>query len=161
MIVNDKRGNLRNIERFESLAFWHSSSAGRRFNPYTAHQNQPRTAPPPSSQPPCRHGVGSRTQKMFPPVPLLPGLKSNRLRKNYVGFAGLSGFSGSSGGASDPDNETDQTDQPPSRLSRSSRPSRVTILRRALVRVVAYMLCSQKRENGRSIEQAAVKLTGL
>ena len=105
--------------------------------------------------------VGSRTQKMFPPVPLLPGLKSNRLRKNYVGFAGLSGFSGSSGGASDPDNETDQTDQPPSRLSRSSRPSRVTILRRALVRVVAYMLCSQKRENGRSIEQAAVKLTGL
>ena len=38
MIFNDKRGNLRNIERFELLAFCHSSSAGRRFVPYTAHQ---------------------------------------------------------------------------------------------------------------------------
>ncbi len=32
MIFNDKRGNLHNIERFESLAFCHSSSAGRRFD---------------------------------------------------------------------------------------------------------------------------------
>jgi hypothetical protein len=38
MIFNDKRGNLRNIERFEYLAFYHSSSAGCRFAPYTAHQ---------------------------------------------------------------------------------------------------------------------------
>jgi hypothetical protein len=67
MICNDKRGNLRNIERFELLLCCHSSSAGRRFNPYQAHQNQPRTSPPPSSQSPCRRSVGSRTQKMFSP----------------------------------------------------------------------------------------------
>ena len=67
--------------------------------------------------------VGSKTQKMFSPVPLLPGLKSNRLRKNYVGFSGPSGLSGSSGwsglsgcfGSSGwcagPANKTDRIDQ--------------------------------------------------
>jgi hypothetical protein len=85
------------------------------------------------------------------------------------------GFSASSGGASDPYTETDQIDHPP-RLARPAfrallahhrtdqtdqPPSRVTVLRRALVRIVAYMLCSQKRENDRSIEQAAVRFPGL
>ena len=37
-MFNDKRGNLRNIKRFETLAFCHFSSAGRRFAPYQAHQ---------------------------------------------------------------------------------------------------------------------------
>ena len=33
MIFNNKRGNLRNIERFELLPCCHSSSAGLRFDP--------------------------------------------------------------------------------------------------------------------------------
>ena len=62
MIFKDKRGNLHNIERFESLAFCHSSSAGPRFDPYTAHQKINHLQAP-SLQPPLR--VGSRTVKIF------------------------------------------------------------------------------------------------
>jgi hypothetical protein len=60
MVLNDKQGNLLNIELFESLAFCHSLPAGRRFAPYTAHHIfQPilTSLPPP---PPVEEEKGDR-----------------------------------------------------------------------------------------------------
>jgi len=70
MILNDKRGNLRNIERFESLAFCHSSSAGRRFNPYTAHQTSLARAGGYSGVAPlyCRRRINTSTDLSFQAV---------------------------------------------------------------------------------------------
>ncbi len=39
MIFKDKRGNLHNIERFESLAFWKNKEVGSLFLPHAIADN--------------------------------------------------------------------------------------------------------------------------